>query len=216
MTLDEIEDVVRTAALSVFGVVDCAGDAAAPDGAIALILLGPGEPGFWQHVTAEPEFADGAADPLDRWSTRVITALADRLGGVAVFPFDGPPYAPFQRWAVESGRAWPSPVGLLVHDIAGLWVSYRGAIALPFDVTQSPAPAKPCDRCADQPCLTACPVGALTGDGYDLPRCHGHLDGAGAATCMTHGCAVRASCPAGLGYGRIDTQSAFHMAHFHR
>lgn len=216
MTLDQIEAMAREVALSVFGLVDCAGDSAAPDGATTLILLGPGEPGFWDHVTGEEEFRDNVPDPLDRWSTRVVKALADHLGGTAIFPFGGPPYAPFQRWAVESGRAWPSPVGLLVHDIAGLWVSYRGAIAVPFDVRQSQVPAKPCDTCADQPCLSACPVGALTAGGYDLPRCHTHLDGAGAATCMTQGCEVRASCPQGQSYGRMPAQSAFHMSHFHR
>lgn len=215
MTLDQIEAMAREVALSVFGVVCCAGDAATPDDAKALILFGPGEPGFWDRVTGEAEFHDGAADPLDRWSTRVVTALADRLGGTSIFPFGGPPYAPFQRWALESGRAWSSPVGLLVHDIAGLWVSYRGAVAVPFNVKQSSVRAKPCDTCA-APCLSACPVGALTGDGYDLPRCHTHLDGAGTATCMTQGCEVRASCPAGANYGRVAAQSAFHMDHFHR
>lgn len=216
MTQDQIEAMAREVALSIFGIVDCAGDDTVPDNARALILLGPGEPGFWDRVTGEAEFSDGARDPLDRWSTRVVTALADRLGGTAIFPFGGPPYAPFQRWAVESGRAWPSPVGLLVHDIAGLWVSYRGAIAVPFAVSQPAPQSKPCDTCAGQPCLTACPVGALTAGGYDLPRCHAHLDGAGAATCMTQGCAVRASCPAGEEYGRMPAQSAFHMGHFHR
>ncbi|MEL7461024.1 MAG: ferredoxin [Pseudomonadota bacterium] len=216
MTHDQIEAMAREVALSVFGLVSCAGDKAVPDGAQTLVLLGPGEPGFWDHVTSTPEFADGAADPLDRWSTRVVKALSDRLGGTAIFPFGGPPYAPFQRWATDSGRAWPSPVGLLVHDTAGLWVSYRGAIALPFGVATPTQPAKPCDTCTAKPCLTACPVGALTGDGYDLPRCHAHLDGAGSATCMAQGCQVRAACPAGASYGRVDAQSAFHMAQFHR
>lgn len=216
MTLGTFETAARKFALSVFGVLDCTNDAAIPDGAKSLVLLGPGEPGFWAHVTREPEFRDGLPDPLDRWSTRVITALASDWGGQPIFPFGGPPFAPFQRWAVESGRAWPSPVGFLVHDVAGLWVSFRGAIALPDAIEIQPATAKPCDSCADKPCLTACPVGALTDAGYDLPKCHTYLDGPGANTCMTSGCAVRSSCPAGADYGRMPAQSAFHMRHFHK
>lgn len=51
-----------------------------PDGIGALLLLGPAEPGFWHHVTAEPEFGDGRPDPLDRWSRRVIGRMACDLG----------------------------------------------------------------------------------------------------------------------------------------
>lgn len=216
MTLDRIETAARHSALCLFGVVDCTGDPATPDDAKSLILLGPGEPGFWGHVTTQPEFRDGAPDPLDRWSTRVVTALADTLGGQAIFPFGGPPYAPFQRWAIKSGRAWSSPVGLLVHDVAGLWVSYRGAIALPYAIETPHASAKPCDSCAHKPCLTACPVGALSDTGYDLPKCHGYLDSADGTSCLSQGCQVRSTCPAGANYGRVAAQSAFHMRHFHK
>ena len=101
-------------------------------GYTSLVLLGPAGPDFWPHVTAAPEFADGAPDPLDRWSLRVIGALASDLGARAVFPFDGPPWPSFTGWARRSGRAWSSPVGLLVHDTTGLMLSYRGALALLF------------------------------------------------------------------------------------
>ena len=53
---------------------------------------------------------------LGRWSARVIGEMAEGLGATAVFPFGGPPWAPFTAWARRSGEAWESPVGLLVHD----------------------------------------------------------------------------------------------------
>ena len=86
---------------------------AAPDGGGSVLLLGPREPGFWPAFTASPEYADGNPDPIDRWSKRVIGALARRWQGRAVFPSDGPPYPPFIRWALASGRVWQSPAGLL-------------------------------------------------------------------------------------------------------
>ena len=143
---------------------------ALPDRCETLILLGPSEPGFWLHFTQSPEWADGAADPLDRWSTRVIGALAAELGGTALFPFGGPPYHPFYTWALRSGRAWASPVHLLVHDVAGLMVSYRGAVALPRRVALQPVGASPCITCQGQPCRTACPAAALTPANADAPR----------------------------------------------
>ena len=62
-----------------------------PHGIKTLFLLGPLEPGFWPYFLASPEYLDGAPDPMDRWSARVIGAMADDLGGEAFFPFGPPP-----------------------------------------------------------------------------------------------------------------------------
>jgi len=59
----------------------------------------------WPAFAASPEAADGAPDPLDRWSSRLITAIAGSVGASPLFPFGGPPFLPFQRWAQ---RAEPS------------------------------------------------------------------------------------------------------------
>jgi hypothetical protein len=186
---------------------------AAPPGTGTLLLLGPEGPGFWDHVTAAPEFADGRPDPLDRWSRRVIGRMACALGGKAVFPFAGPPWAPFQRWALRSGQCWESPVRLLVHAQAGLWVSFRGALALRARLDLPAPTTRPCDGCADQPCRTACPVGALTPEGYAVPACHEYLDTG--ADCLAQGCAVRRACPVSVAHGRDPAQSAYHMRRFH-
>jgi ferredoxin len=187
----------------------------APQGTATLLMVGPAEPGFWAHLTAQPEWQDGAPDPVDRWSRRVIGRLACDLGAKAVFPFGGPPYAPFQRWAKATGRAWESPVRLLVHDVAGLMVSYRGALALKHRLDLPPAGARPCDACA-APCRTACPADALTGAGYDVPACHAFLDRPQGQDCLTGGCHVRRACPLSQAYGRVAGQSAYHMRQFHK
>ena len=178
----------------------------------SLVLLGPDEPGFWPLFTASAEYADGAADPLDRWSARVIGGIAEAAGGQALFPFGGPPYHPFIGWALRSGRAWQSPVGLLVHETAGLFVSFRGAIALPDPAPDAPGRGSPCDHCAAQPCRTACPVDAFGGGAYDVPACKAHLARGAGAPCRG-GCLVRRACPVGAGQ-RPALQSAFHMEAF--
>lgn len=209
--LTDIASKARGQHLAVLGGLDLAPDEV--PGHSSLVLLGPAGAGFWDHVTAAPEFADGAPDPLDRWSRRVIVALAQDLGARALFPFDGPPWLPFTGWARRSGRAWPSPVGLLVHDTQGLMVSYRGALALPHRLDLPPAAIRPCDTCEAQPCRDACPVGALSPEGYDVPACKADLDRAG-NDCMARGCAVRRACPVSRGADRAETQSAFHMGYF--
>lgn len=211
MTPETLKAAARQNALDVFGNVSAMERDGLGEGAIAL--LGPHEPGFWAHVTAEPEFTDGAPDPLDRWSRRVVGGIAAKLGGTALFPF-GDLVRPFIDWALRSGRAWQSPVGLLVHEDAGLMVSYRGAVFLPGVAASVPTGGKPCATCA-APCLDACPVGALSRQGYDLERCHSFLDTVDGKDCMSRGCAVRRSCPVSQNYGRSDQQSAFHMERFH-
>lgn len=211
----ELQRALQGTALALFGVAEPRPADPCPPDTRTIALLGPREPGFWDHVTASPEFADEGPNPLDRWSKRVIGALAATLGGAAMFPSDGPPYPPFQRWARDSGRAWDSPVGLLVHDVAGLMVSYRGAIALPFELECHPS-ANPCNSCATRPCLAACPADAMGQDRpYDLHACHSHLDTSAGRDCMEAGCAVRRACPVSQRYGRQADQSAFHMRAFH-
>ena len=180
-----------------------------------LILLGPNEPGFWPSFTASPEYRDGQPDAMDRWSARLINALAEELGATAFFPFGGPPFHPFIRWVLDSGKCWQSPVQLLIHDRAGLFASFRGALGVAERLDLPPAPhAAPCDSCVGKPCLSACPAGALTDRGYDVPVCKSFLRTEAGRDCMTGGCRVRRACPVGREYGRLKAQSAFHMRAF--
>ncbi len=175
-----------------------------------LALIGPNGPDFWHVFTHSPEYQDGAANPLNRWSVRILTALAGPHNATALFPFGGPPWHPFIRWAVSSDQIHQSPVGLLVHPRHGLFVSFRGAFALP-EVSGRGSTPSPCEPCP-KPCLTACPVGALTSKGYDVPTCKAHVASPEGAACRT-GCLVRRACPVGPTL-RLPQQSAFHMKAF--
>ena len=199
--------------LEVLGGFACEGEPDLPAGTRTLLLLGPREPGFWTTVTASEEWA--GPDPVDRWSRREVGRLACDLGAKALFPFGGPPYLPFYSWAIRTGAIWESPVRLLVHGRQGLWVSFRGALALKEVVELPERGVRPCEACG-KPCLSACPVGALTGAGYDVPRCHDYLDRPEGQDCMTGGCRVRATCPVSQAYARMPEQSAYHMRQFHR
>lgn len=200
--------------LDVFGAFHACAEDDLPERIQTLVLLGPREPGFWAHVTQAPEFQDSKPDPLDRWSRRTIGTLACALGGKAYFPFGGPPYRPFIAWAKRTGRAWDSEVGLLVHDRAGLMVSYRGALGLNERLDLPPAGSRPCDSCAEKPCLSACPISALTRTGYDIPACKSYVREREGRDCLEKGCAVRRSCPVSEGSGRLPEQSSYHMRRF--
>ncbi len=174
MRLKQIRTTALDHGLDVYGAFHPEADDFAQ--AASIVLLGPSAQ-FWPIFTASDIYQDGRSDPIDRWATKVIPTIAQDLGAKPFFPFGGPPYAPFLHWARASGRAWNSPVGMLVHDTTGLMVSYRGALAfkeplnLPVQTFQNP-----CDTCAEKPCLSACPVNALSAGDYNVPACHDYLD----------------------------------------
>ena len=197
-----------------------AGDAVPPfdDGSTAttLVLVGNAGPGMWTVFARSGEANDGAPDALDRWSRRIVSRLALDLGGAAHFPFGGPPWLPFVRWAQRAGPVYPSPIGPLVHPDHGLWHAYRGALAFRERIELPPHDDRPspCETCADKPCLAACPLGAFSATGYDVEGCIAHIAGRAGARCLGEGCLARHACPVGRDAAYHATQAAFHMRAF--
>lgn len=213
--LETVGQASAAVGLSVMGALHPKDETALPAGAGTLVLLGP-DGAQWEAVfSRSPEAADGAPHPIDRWSRRVVAALAERFRASALFPFDGPPWLPVIRWAQDSGWAWPSPVGMLVHATAGLWFSCRGILVFDEKLALPDPPASsPCATCPTQPCRSACPVDAFGKGYYDVPKCASYLVEAGARTCMVRGCSVRHACPAGNRRRPLPDQAARHMRAF--
>jgi ferredoxin len=206
------------------GVIRFAADEAAPqcaDGrpAAAVVLVAVAGNTMWPRFSAwrEAQADGGGADPLDRWSEVVLDDIAGQLGALALYPSRAP-YQPFQSWAMRAEGLKASPLGLLIHPVFGLWHSYRGALAFSAWEDGAAAPenssssAHPCDTCVDRPCLSTCPVGAISLDGFDVIGCRRHLAGAeGQAGCMTAGCLARDACPVGAAHRYPQAQVRFHM-----
>jgi len=181
-----------------------------------VLLLGIVGSVGWPAFAASAEATDGRAHPLDRWSRRVVTGLAQRFGATALFPFEGPPYFPFQAWGARAEPLYASPLGMFIHPRYGLWHSYRGALgfAEALDLPEREQGPSPCESCAGRPCLSACPVGAFTAAGYDVPACADWLRGGEGGACLSGGCLARRACPVGREFTQAPAQAAFHMAAF--
>lgn len=193
---------------------DCVSDiGSAP--ARTLVLIGNAGPDLWPQFTASAEFGDGASDPLDRFTRRILSAIAEDFGFAPVFPFDGPPYHPFQQWALKAGGFSQSPLGVLVHDAYGPWAAFRAAFVSSeeFGTFELNGRSGPCETCTDKPCLAPCPVGAVTRDGYDVAACLGYLRQTPAADCFA-GCLARRACPYGADFAQGADQAAHHMKAF--
>ena len=180
-----------------------------------LVLVGVVGRSCWEAFQAAEESRQ-TRDALDRWSRRIVGELAAELGADALFPFGGPPFLPFIRWAQRAESVHPSPIGPLIHPDYGLWHAYRGALAFAdrFALPKRDDRPRPCDACADKPCLTTCPVGAFSARGYDVPTCIEHIAGKQGGACLGGGCLARRACPVGLSYHYAPRQMAFHMRAF--
>jgi len=180
----------------------------------SVVLLGNIGGSVWEPFSRWREDHAGIENPLDEWSKSLIRPLAARLGATAYFPSD-PPWQPFQQWAMRAEGLRPSPLGILIHPVYGLWHGYRGALGLAEAIESGDAVAgeHPCDRCRDKPCLTTCPAGAISAEGFDVGACRSHLrSGEGRGGCLGGGCLARAACPVGLEYRYPPAQLGFHMA----
>ena len=216
-----IRDAVSRTGLCLRGGFHCQPEDGVPGGgtATSLILLGSvGSAGFDAFLNS-PEYADGVDHPLDRFSQRLIGRLASDLEGRSFYPHQGPPWLPFQRWAVRAEGVRHSPLGVLIHPRYGLWHAYRGALLFQYRVVGIPDPEAapaPCAACADRPCLGACPVGAFTTAGYDVAACAGFLATSAGQRCLESGCRARLACPVAPDLRYAGKQATFHMTHFAR
>ncbi len=222
MELSAIESAVRAAGLTPRGVFlpgPADGMPALPGGgAVAgVVLVGNAGDSMWQafeHARGQ----SGATHSLDDWTREVLTSVARECGAHALFPFDGPPYLPFQRWARRAEPVMSSPIGPLIHPEYGLWHAYRGALAFAQSIDAPQVARGPglCQGCATRPCLSACPVGALSPGRYHLGVCHVHISGKAGADCLHGGCLARRACPVGRSYMYLPGQMRFHMEAFLR
>ena len=188
---------------------------ALPDGAptATLLMIGSVGPKLWEQVRQDPE-ATGP-DPINRWTEGVLGGLSDAV----LFPFGGPPYHPFQRWARRADpELTSSPLGILIHPEFGLWHALRAALQFRrhLELPAASTRPSPCASCADRPCLSACPVGAFDARGYAVSTCRTYLGTLSGQPCMIQGCQARLACPIGKTYRHLGSQAQHHMRAFAR
>jgi len=157
--------------------------------------------------------------PLNTWTRAAISPIAATLGARALYPMDGPPYLPFQRWGAKAEGLRQSPLGTLLHPAYGQWHAYRAALVFAYHIALAVPQPTPdaCAECQDKPCLSRCPVTAFRIQGYDVATCVGHLaerSGRNDGDCMDRGCLARRACPVGREHVYSPPHARFHMERF--
>ena len=183
------------------------------------ILVGNAGIQFWRSFTAE---RPAGSDPVEAWTKKVLEKIAADFSAEVLLPFTGPPFLPFLKWAKRSEPVTESPIGPLIHPVFGLWHAYRGLLLFQEKIDLPETASRngnalgpsPCDTCADQPCLQACPVKAVNGDIFDVSACAGFISSVEGGDCLATGCRARRACPVGQNCVYSPAQAAHHMQFF--
>lgn len=180
---------------------------------IAGLLIGNIGSSLWFSFQTSEEFNDGQKNSLDRWTQSILQPVAHELKADVRLPF-GEKIWPFQQWAGKATGMKQSPIGLFIHPEYGLWTAFRGAFMFDADIqfNQKLVEWHPCDRCAEKPCLTTCPIGAFTSQGYDYLSCKSHVRSDAGHACKSGSCLARKSCPIGTDFAYEQDHQFFHMA----
>ena len=185
---------------------------------VGAIIVASGGRALFQRFRAAPEAADGARNPLDRFTRAAVDAAAvETLGAAGVayrtyFPFtESVPALPFQRLGRAAGLGGPGPLGLQIHPELGPWWAYRALIALAGDWSDVVPATRLGDGCAGcpAPCVAACPAGAVRLTGFSVADCHARRRTAPACHLS---CDARLRCIRGVEHRYAEEQLAFHMA----
>jgi hypothetical protein len=186
-------------------------------GARSVIVIGNGGGAFWDtfqaFCRAHPGY-EASADPLDGFTRHTIEAAvaAAGLGGTVLYPFDFPATpVSFVHLAECAGLGRRSLLGVLVHPVYGPWIALRAAIPVAVEV-RVPRPADgfdPCPACVERACIAACPAGAVTAAGWDIPTCAAHR--APAADPCASRCHARFDCVIGRDHRYPTGALAYHQ-----
>ncbi len=166
-----------------------------------LILLGHGGRRLWDKLQT---FGMKTADPVDHYSLTItrqyIERYLDNAPHLILYPLANYP-VPLTRLGELAGWSYPSPVGLGINPIYGLWFAYRVAFLVnsgrQLAASSQPQPAAhPCAACAGRPCIAACPASAVQPDPrqFDISSCARYRLQSQSA-CADR-CLARLACPA--------------------
>ncbi len=118
----------------------------------------------------------GKTDPIDSFSKGVVqrwlSANYPEAAFETVYPA-GQRLVPLQQLGALAGWHHASPFRVGINREWGSWFAYRVALLIDAElpVTEPEDWDSPCVECAEKPCITACPAGAVGGTSDMLPRC---------------------------------------------
>lgn len=176
-----------------------------------LILIGHGGRRLWARLQAA---APASAHPIDDYSVGAVRAwfAAQWPGRAFAIAYPGDVPVGLQALGTLAGWHHESPFRVGINAAWGSWFAYRVLLladsALPATL---PMPGEsPCATCAGQPCVAACPAGALADGAFALQKCVAYRRLPDSRCRLT--CVARVSCPVRPEHRYDDAQLAHSYA----
>lgn len=175
-----------------------------------VLLIAHGGLRFWSALQEAGMQGD---DPVDSFSTHVVADwFSSVLPGVRteiLYPLTDSP-VPLVELGTLAGWHYASPFRVGINDAFGSWFAYRALVLADSDLPATPAMAgsNPCDGCVTQPCIRACPAGAVHKEKFDASACYDHRLTSGSNCAST--CMARAACPVAREHTYSPSQTAYH------
>ncbi|MBW2269915.1 MAG: hypothetical protein JRH16_15190 [Deltaproteobacteria bacterium] len=165
-------------------------------------VLGCSGRAFGAAFERSPEARDGAADPIDRFTARVVEGAARELRARgaqarALFYWErrSGRFADFVALGRACGLGMPGRLGVLIHPTLGPWIALRAVLLTSETLAPTPS-GDGLDACAScpAPCSLACPADAPRAAGFDVQAC---IRETRAHEPCRVGCAARRACVVG-------------------
>ncbi len=161
-----------------------------------LILLGHAGRRLWDCVR---QAGMDSPDPIDDYSVALIRRHFAEQYPSSRYRILYPGEQPIGLQALGKLAGWhtPSPLMIGIDAQWGSWYAYRAVLLADTDFcpTQPRQTDSPCITCHAQPCLAACPAGALDTGEFALETCSRYRLQAESPCRFT--CLARLACPVG-------------------
>ena len=172
----------------------------------SLILIGHSGNTLWQRLKTA---GLRGTDPVDSFTIEQVRHFSemylDQCPELLLYP--GPIPIPLQQLGALAGWHHPSPLGIGVNETCGPWFGYRAALLVKtqLPVQRQSLGRSPCDQCEDKPCISTCPVQALSAKHQpDVTACVDHRLQSGSP--CAYQCLARSACPVGADHRYDDEQ----------
>ena len=154
-------------------------------------------------------------DPIDRFSVDVVLDYLSRINcgrHDLLYPV-ADTFVDLRELGHRAGWHHNSRLGIGINARVGTWFAYRVVVLADTRLADAgpgePDSGAPCESCADKPCVTACPAGAVQVSGeFDLDACGSHRLEKNSRCATT--CLARLACPVGTSQRYDADQIHYH------
>lgn len=176
-----------------------------------LIILGHGGKKMWSELNKANIESE---NPVDDFSIKVATDYFRAQLPIHKFKiiYPGEDVIGLRVLGELAGWHHDSPFRIGVNREWGSWFAYRVVVLADTDYLPSEKwrDNSPCDACSEKPCISACPVDALSSGSLSLEKCiqYRKVD----ASLCANTCHSRCACNVGVQHRYTDEQLHYHYS----